>query len=230
MDDTARMNDPNHIVNISTVNMAVGDIPSSIKIKGQVQEALKWNDNLGENIFITSYMAPYDDKDEQYGEDGQTAELHAYHYAKKEGNYREVWTLNEVEKACPFDITCEFIPGSTTVTDMDKDGIAETKVQYAMACRSDVSPAAMKLLMNENGTKYMLKGNRWLAYSPEIKFNVTDSNVNLAILPKLKDETEEMLRSFGRYENEKDFAGAPSPFLFYARTEWLKHVKEKIGE
>lgn len=58
MDDTARMNDPNYVVNISTTKLAVADIPASIKIKGQVQEAWKWNDNLGENIFITSYVLP----------------------------------------------------------------------------------------------------------------------------------------------------------------------------
>lgn len=214
MDDTARMHDPNHVVIISTTKLAVTDIPASIKIKGQVQDAWKWNDNMGENIFIISAVAPYDDRDEKYGEDGQTAEIYAYHYyAKKEAGYAEVWMLKEEEKECGFDITCGFIPGSTSVTDLDKDGIAELKVQYIKACRSDVSPAVMKLALFESGTKYTLTGNTWIPYSPEFPFNVTGENVNLEKLPKLKDETEEMLRSFGRYENEKNFASAPGAFL-----------------
>ena len=227
MDDTARMKDPNYVVIISPVKLPVTDIPASISIKGKVQEAWKWTDSLGENILITSYVAPYGDKD---GEDGQTAELYAFHYAKKTTEYTQVWMMKEEEKACPFDITCGFIPGSATVTDLDKDGIAETKLQYSVACRSDVSPATMKLIMYENGVKYLLQGNMWLPYSPEFKFEVTDTNVNLEKLPKGKDETEEMIRTFGRYENEKQFAAAPPEFLTYARSEWLKYVKEKMGE
>jgi hypothetical protein len=125
MDDTARVNDPAYVVNISVTKLALTDIPASIKIKGQVQEALKWQDNLGENIFITSYVLPYDDKQKsEYGEEGQTAELHAVHYAKKEAGYVQVWAINEEERSCPFDLTCNFVPGSTTVTDLDRDGIA----------------------------------------------------------------------------------------------------------
>jgi hypothetical protein len=234
MDDTARMDHPptnQAAIAVEPVKIPVSAIPQSLTVKGKAQEAWKWNDNLGENYLITSYIAPYDDKKKnQYGEEGQTAELSAVHYAKKGDQYVQVWVMNDAEKACPFDITCEFIPGSTTVTDLDKNGIAEIKVQYTIACRSDVSPATMKLLMHENGVPYTLRGNRWLPYSPEFKFTVTEKNVNLDDYPPLKDEGEEMLRSFGRYENEKDFAAAAPVFLTFARNEWLKFVMEKMGD
>lgn len=235
MDDTARMNinskKTTPAIGIQPVNISAAGIPASIEVKGKVREAWKWNDLMGENILITSYVSPYDDKNKnKYGEEGETAELHAYHYVKKDGDYVQVWTMNDAAKACPFDITCDFIPGSTTVTDLDKDGIAETKIQYAIACRSDVSPAMMKLILHESGTKYALQGNMWLPYSPDFIYTVTEENVNLASLPKLKNETDEMLRTFGRYENEKEFTTAPPGFLPYARNEWLKYVKEKMGE
>lgn len=134
------------------------------------------------------------------------------------------------KKYCPVDVTCNFIPGSTAVTDLDKDGIAETKVQYSVACRGDVSPATMKMIMYENGVKYTLRGNMWLAYSPDFKYTVTEKDVNMESSPKLKEESDEMLRSFGRYETEKEFAAAPPEFLPYARREWLKYNKEKMGE
>ena len=176
-------------------------------------------------------MAPYADKGKnEYEDEGQTAELHAFQYVKKEGDYKSIWVLNDSVKSCPFDITCDFIKGSTTITDLDKDGFAETKVQYSIACRSDVSPATMKLVMVENGVSYTLRGSMWLRYSPDVKFTVTEKDVNLEASPKLKDEMEELLRTFGRYENEKAFAGAPSQFLPFARSEWLKYVKEKIGQ
>lgn len=233
MDDTARMDNPPPAAPapIETTRIAAADIPASIKVKGKVQDAWKWNDNLGENILITTYVAPYDDKEKnKFGEEGQTAEIHAYHYAKKVDAFEEVWALDEEEKSCPFDITSQFIPNSTTVTDLDKNGIAEIKLQYALACRSDVSPAAMKLVIYENGVKYGLNGLMWLKYSPEFKFTVTEKDVNLDGQPELKDESEAMLRSFGRYDNEKQFGMAPPEFLTYARKEWIKYVIEKMGE
>ncbi|HEV7782784.1 MAG TPA: hypothetical protein VGO58_16025 [Chitinophagaceae bacterium] len=236
MDDTARMRNPpvKTVLPVEPARIDDTDIsflPSAIAIKGKVKEAWKWTDELGENILVTSVVGPYDDREKnKYGEEGQTVELYAVHYAKKMGDFRAITTLADKEKSCPFDITAAFIPGSTTITDLDKDGIAEIKVQYLLACRSDVSPATMKLIISEDGTKYGLTGSSWIRYSPEFKFNVTEKGVNLENLPELKDETETMLRSFGRYENEKQFASAPPEFIVYARKEWLKYVMEKMGE
>lgn len=232
MDDTARMDNPPTnaaTVSIAPIKITVSDIPATIKVKGSVQEAWKWNDNLGENILITSFVAPHDEKSKD-GEEGQSAEIHAFHYAKKDGDYTQVWMMNDAVKLCPVDITCDFIPGSVTVTDLDKDGIAEIKVQYSVACRGDVSPATMKLIMYENGIKYALRGNMWIPYSPDLKYSVTEKDVNMESSPKLKEESDEMLRSFGRYESEKEFANAPPEFLTFARNEWLKYNKEKMGE
>ena len=216
-------------VSITPVKIAIADIPPSITIKGKALEAWKWSDKLGENILITSADAPHDEKDKD-GEIAQSAEIHAYHYAKKDGDYEQVWFINDNVTSCPVDITCEFIPGSATVTDLDKNGIAEIKVQYTLACRGDVSPATMKLVLYENGVKYALMGSRWLSYSPDVKYTVTEKDVNLESSPKLKDEMEEMLRTFGRYESEKEFITAPPEFLPFARSEWLKYSKESIGD
>ncbi len=234
MDDTARMDNPPTnppAVAIQPAIIPVSDIPVSIKVKGKIQAAWKWNDNRGENILITSHVEPYDDKRKnEYGEEGQTAELHATLFLKKGEAYENIWMLNDEEKACPFDITCAFIPNSTTITDIDKDGFAEVKLQYSLACRSDVSPATMKIMLYENGEKYSLTGLMWLPYSPDFKYEVTEKDVNLENTPRLKDESAEMLRTFGRYQSEKDFAKAPPEFLTFARSEWLKYSKEKMGE
>ncbi len=229
MDDTERMDNP--VSKVEPVKAAASDLPSAVKVKGTIQEVWKWNDILGENFLITTYIIPSDEKGEYvYGEKGRTDELYAYHYAGKGNNYKEVWSLKEEERECPFDITLGFIPGSVMITDLDKDNIAEIKVQYSKACRSDVSPAMMKLLIEENGASYGLQGYMWIAYSPDFKYEVTEKDVNLEKLPKAKDETDRMLRSFGRYETERDFVNAPPEFLNYARSEWLKYSKEKMAE
>lgn len=233
MDDTARMDNPpaNDRTFMVVEKMDITSLPVSIKTNGKADEAWKWNDSLGENILILSSEAPYDDAQKnEYGEEGQTAKIHATQFIKKGDRYDYIWMMNDEEKACPFDITCRFIPGSTTITDLDKDGFAEIKVQYMTACRSDVSPARMNLAMRENGVDYGLRGNSWIAYSPELKFDVTEANVNLELTPRLKDEMEEMTRRMGRYESERQFAKAPPAFITFARKEWVKYAKENMGE
>lgn len=234
MDDTARYENPTHSSNFTEIiayRLMERDI-QGITYKGMLRDAYKWNDKLGENILITSVVWPYkDSKPDEYGELGQSAELYAYHYTKKGKGFAQVWVMKDGVKSCAFDITNNYISDAATITDLDKNGIAEIKVQYFTACRSDVSPAEHKLVMYENGKKYALKGLSWLAYSPDLKFDVTVENANLEKLGKTNiDNDEDYVRAFGRYENEKDFASANPSFLEYARTEWVRYVKEKIGE
>lgn len=230
MDDTARMDHPPANLTpaeIRAEKITLADIPAAIKIKGKLQDAWRWTDSLGENIFVTSAVAPHEVKSES-GDDVQSASLHASHFAKKmSADYSRLWVLNEEVKECFLDIVWEFPRGSATVTDLDKDGIAETTVQYSHTCRGDVSPATHTLLMYENGKKYSLLGNTWIPYGPDLKFTVTEKDVNLENSPKPKDGSDEMVWTFGRYENEKGFAGAPPEFLPYARSQWIKHVVEK---
>jgi hypothetical protein len=231
MDDTARMRDlplPPAIL-FNRVILMETEIPSVIKVKGKIIEASKWTDKQGENFLVLSSEGPFDSKSKDE-EDGQTTELYAAHYVQKGNDYPKIWSIKDAVVACPFDITSKFIPGSTTITDLDKDSTGEIKLQWLSACRSDVSPAMMMLVLAENGESYRLTGQSWIQYSPEFKFNVTEKDVNLENLPKLKDETETMLREFGRYRDEKQFAAAPPEFIAYARKEWLKHVMERMGE
>lgn len=227
MEDTAPTdNPPAPVSKIEPVKGTGADIPASIKVKGVVQEVWKWKDNLGDNLLILSQVAPFDDKTKnEYGEEGQTAELHAFHYAKKEGDYQQVWMMSDGEKACPFDITCSFIRDAVTITDLDADGMAETKVQYRIACRSDVSPSTMKLVMHEGESKYALRGLTWYGMG-EASFEVTALNANLEKLPGYKGTEDEIMKTFGRYESEKDFAAAPPEFLSHARSHWIRFVKE----
>ncbi len=232
MDDTARMDQPpvSETIPVNPVKITAADIPATIKTKGKFQEGWKWTDKLGENIFFTTlYETPV--RTDKWGDESQSAELFAFLYLKSgSGDFVKRWQLTDGVPDCSFDLTCAFLPGSMTVTDLDQDGIAETKVQYQMACRSDVSPAYMKLVLHEDTVKYVLRGNQWLAWDPAMKFEVTAENVNLEKMPPGKDDLEQLLKSSGRYENEKDFTGAPPAFLPFARTEWLKFAKEKTEE
>lgn len=205
-------------------------VDSRFKFRGKIQEAWQWDDRLGKNVLITSVLGPYTVKSKETGEETQTIELFAVHYIKTDTGYKALWRMNDLIKECELDHVAEFIKGSTTITDLDKDSIAETKVQYKLACRGDVSPSYMKLIMHEDTAKYALRGSMWLrgASGEDTVFRVTEKNVNLEKLPVLKDEMARYEQSLGRYETEKDFRNAPAAFLVYARKEWLRYVKERF--
>lgn len=229
--DSANENNQAVVENIVPAKMAATDIPAECKITGNLNEAWQWKDKLGDNLLITSVVPAYYEKKKRADvEESQAAALYAVHYIKKGDKYEPAWNMDDAEKGCEFDITTEFLNGATTITDLDHNGIAETKLQYALACRSDVSPAYMKLVMYEGDKKYTLKGLRWIKTSPDEEFKVTENTVNLEKIPRQKDDFDQWLLSCGRYETEKDFVSAPPEFLPYARTEWLKYAKETMGE
>ena len=212
----------------SAKKVPASQIPKTIKFKGMVKEAWTWRDKLGENILITSLVKPFRVKQDDQNEDNRTSELYAFHFIKKDTIYELLWPLSDAVKNCSFDITLEFISDAVTITDLDNNGIAETKVQYKLVCRSDVSPAGMKLVMHEDTVKYALRGYMWLQQGPEDKFAITDKDVNLESFPKPKEEWEQYSQLAGRYESEKDFKKATPVFITYARKEWLKYVKERL--
>lgn len=202
--------------------LKTAQLPAGIKYRGKLYEAWQWKDRLGDNILLLSSTSPV--RKTTGDEEGTTVELFAYHFRKKDTGYKTLWRINDLVKDCPLDYVASFLKGATTITDLDKDGMAETTVQYKLACRGDVSPSYMKLIMHEDSLKYALRGSMWLRDTEGAQFNITESDVNLDKLPKPKEEDYHL--AFGRYETEKDFAKAPTAFLVHARKQWLKFAKE----
>ncbi|MCG2614717.1 hypothetical protein LZZ85_10515 [Terrimonas sp. NA20] len=199
-------------------------IPAEIKIRGKIEDAWKWTDKLGENILVTAVLGPYKDKSKVIDGETNNVELFAAHYVKTDSGYRVRWRMNDFVKDCELDLVCHFMREAFKVTDLDNNGIAETKLQYKMVCHGDVSPPYMKLIMHEDSIKYALRGEMWvIGASEDTVFRVTEKNVNLEKFPAKEDDYTWVM---GRYETEKDFVRAPQQFLIFARKEWLKFAKE----
>jgi hypothetical protein len=47
------------------------------------------------------------------------------------------------------------------VTDLDHDGVGEVTFAYLLNCAGDVSPARLKLLVLEDGAKYIIRGSSY---------------------------------------------------------------------
>lgn len=216
-------------ITISPVRLTKEQIPANLAFKGVLHEAFQWKDRLGDNLLIASLVPPFADKEKnEWGEVGATAEVYVFHFIKRNENYDLLWKISDAEKACPFDLTLAFFKEAITITDLDADGIAETSIQYKKACRSDVSPAFMKLIMHEDTVKYSLRGAMWVFDGGNGQFEVTEKDVNLEKLPKPKGEAAKMYQQYGRYVTEKEFTNAPKEFLNHARRQWLKYAKESF--
>ena len=210
--------------------ISMQELPSEITVVGTFNEAWKWTDSLGENIFLLSHEVKKDSPGDEFDEQPESGFVYTAHYLMKEGKYRTTRTSTDDEKACSFDLLCNFIPGSTTITDLDNNGYAEIKYQFAKACRSDVSPASMTLVLRENGKNHILMGTRWVAYADDMAFNITEENASLEGTRKLADEMAELERTMGKYNSEYQFSNAPPAFLAFARKEWIKYAEEKMGD
>jgi hypothetical protein len=137
------------------LNFDKKSLPKDLTYKGRIVDGAKWIDSNGENLLLLTEGEPIPSK--KY-EDARGAELYGYHFIKTEGKYVLLWQVYDFVRECVQDLTVRFFPGSLTITDLDKNGVAESTFLYKLACRSDVSPADMKLIMHEGKNKFAIRG------------------------------------------------------------------------
>lgn len=131
-------------------------LPSEIKTKGKVVKVVKFIDILGENLLVLTNTEPVHSLPK--GSEAYDIYVYGHRFVKKNGKFEQLWMIQDWVKECDLDYYCEFILPSVTVTDLNQNGLAETSFLYKTACRGDVSPAVLKLIMHEGATKYALRG------------------------------------------------------------------------
>lgn len=174
-------------------------LPAGIKYDGKIVASAKWTDKNGDNYIIVT-----EGEEKNQNSDERMKEMFGYQFVVKGDDSRQLWKINDFIKDCPVDITLEYMPKSLSVTDLDKNGIAETTFLYRMSCKGDVSEDDMKLMMHEGETKLAIRGSMKL---------------------KMAGETYG-----GEMKVDKSFDSAPKEFLTHAKEQWNKFQTEKIGE
>ena len=177
-------------------------IPPSIKYKGEFTDAIKYTDNAGTHIIITTgeiVATPADDNESVY-----TALLHAFSYLQNGGSFTPEWQLNDSAGPCGPDADAKLRPGSLTVTDLDHNGISEVWFVYRTSCHDAQEANPMKVIMHEGAKKYALRGTTRL---------------------KLKRYTTSQYTG-GDYTPDENFKAAPQSFRDYANQLWLKNRDE----
>lgn len=124
--------------------------PEGFEISGKVEQVLGWRDKYGTNaVVITSNT--------QKSGGGLLLAKHARQ--EGDGSWSEVRELRELVESCEFDLVlAPRAETSWSITDLDKDGIGEATFAWTADCTSDVSPNMHKVLLIEDGEKYVLRG------------------------------------------------------------------------
>jgi|WetSurMetagenome_2_1015567.scaffolds.fasta_scaffold165007_2 hypothetical protein len=189
---------------IEMLNFDKSDLPSDIKYSGNIITGKRWKDKNGENILVITRTKDSQKKSKQpdFEEYVREANLYAYHYTGSGNSFSLLWKVNDLVENCVFDLTLDYISGSLSITDINKNGIAESTFLYRLTCRSDVSPSTLKLIMHEGDNKYALRG-----YSL-----ITLNGMNEG----------------GDYNVDKSFDSAPDGFLEYAKTQWKEFRLESF--
>jgi len=173
-------------------------IPKSISYKGTFKEGYIWKNKNEDNIIFITETGEF----LNINEEGRDAELFAYCYNSKTGKL--VWKVYDFIKDCPVDIIAEFTNNTFNVTDLNKNGIAEVWLMYETACKGDVSPNDMKIIMYEGKQKFAMRGQ---------------NKIQLGI-----DENNNPVIDGGAYKFDKAFTSGPQIFKSYAQKLWAKHL------
>jgi hypothetical protein len=186
---------------IDLIKLETAQLPKGISYSGKIKTAVRWTDNLGDNIVITTETGDIQSKSGP-SDDYRDASLYAYHFLISEDSVWQTWRIKDFINECPMDIEANFIQNTFQVTDLNKDGVGEVWLMYIVACRSDVSPADMKIIMHQSSQKFAMRGQT-----------------------KVEPSKGEFMG--GDYKFDKAFNEGPSEFRDFAKKMWRAHIMQK---
>lgn len=175
-------------------------IPKSINYIGKIINAVRYIDNEGEHIIVTTETGVTSTKGIE-GDTFRDAALYAYSYKTVNDKHILSWRVHDFVKECPVDLNADYIPNTFAVTDLNKDGKAEVWLMYKIVCHGDVSPSNMKIIMYEGNKKYAVRGTN--------KVKVSDKEYD-----------------GGEYTFDDAFKNGPHSFRSYALQLWKKNLLE----
>jgi hypothetical protein len=136
-------------------------LPPSYEKKGTIQLIKGFEDKNGKNFLVLSLS------EEKQGdeEDMRSQVLLAEHLVESSnGTLKTIRKFQDFVKDCMFDISLSFNEATVSVTDLDNNGFGEATFGYLVDCVSDVSPNNAKLILTENGEKFIIRGTAAVDY------------------------------------------------------------------
>jgi hypothetical protein len=196
--------------NSSVVPCEITEVPEGIAYQGSVKRAVQWDDSMGTHIVITAETGVYRSTTFDHVSDGVDAELFAYHFRIHNDSVVRLWRVYDFIADCPVDIEASFLEETPVVTDLNKDGTVEIWLLYRTACRGDVSPSKMKIIMYQGTQKFAMRG---------------ESRVFVG-----KDESGTRHYLGGKYAFDAAFNEGPRSFREFAKQLWDNNVVDILND
>jgi hypothetical protein len=135
-----------------------------VRVRGEAEEAWSWTDSKGRNVVVLSK-----DVTERDGDQVRAATLYVTHAAGRNGDFEELRRLTDPgTRNCDTDFGLDFVKGSVSVADRDRDGNGEASVGWWASCRGDPGPYTIKLAVLSEGEYFILRGQGQVATDPAL--------------------------------------------------------------
>ena len=221
--NTEKKNDKSKF-DLQVKEITKNQLPDDIEFDGTLITAKQWHDKNGENILVVSFNGPLPENEPLSSNKEKYAKISAQQFLKDDKTYTELWRMKDAQRNCPFDLWIGLLPNSTTITDLNDNGITETSLIYKKTCRSDLTPSHMSVVIHENKRRYALKGMMVDPKMPPFDtIEMKTFEINKAKAESLFQGHSSFFNDFGKYKNEKDFKNAPKEFLEHARKLWREY-------
>jgi hypothetical protein len=152
-------------IGLLTMGSALAQTPNpktllpTLPVAGELVMARRWEDRQGVNYLLLTRTPDQQTYDPEYPNMRYlSARLYGYHFVQQGEGFRLLRQITDFIEDCELDMTVTHIPASVRLTDLDNDGDTEVSFLYELACRGDVSPLTLKLMMLEAGEKYAIRG------------------------------------------------------------------------
>jgi hypothetical protein len=128
-----------------------------IAVSGQLVAAMHVQDTVGVHILVLSSVSGPSHQRASSGRI-ERIDLRASYYRRAGGAWTEEWNIKDGVDCPGLDSEAAFFAKHVTITDLNKDGIAEVTVPYKMFCGGGVDSDTIKLIMRQGKEKYALRG------------------------------------------------------------------------
>jgi len=135
-----------------------------ISVPGTLVLGRQFTDRDGEHVLVLTRKAGPSPSAPSSGRIEHIALLAALHTRSADGEWRQSWTIRDVNDCPGLDSSADFFAKDVTFTDIDRDGRLEVTVPYTMFCGGGIEPATVKVILRQGALKLAIRGEALLRF------------------------------------------------------------------